>query len=208
MNAADVFDTLGLEYQRAWSHQPALHGTLAWFAATQPSGSRVLDIGCGTGVPVARTLAKAGMKVTGLDVSPVMVDIATPLIRQVASPEAVAKWDDLNRRPVPEAPEAVMLLDAFAKIDTLPPLRPLPTVVLRADKPWQPPSAPKEDLAAAGVTFVDWQAAEEQLAAALDAKLITETRSGHNIYAYSPALVIDAVRAVVDAVRSGATRLD
>ena len=77
MNAADVFDTLGLEYQRAWSHQPALHGTLAWFAATQPSGSRVLDIGCGTGVPVARTLAKAGMKVTGLDVSPVMVDIAT-----------------------------------------------------------------------------------------------------------------------------------
>ncbi|MFD9699530.1 class I SAM-dependent methyltransferase [Lentzea sp. NPDC059081] len=76
MNAAEVFDTLGLEYQRAWSHQPALHGTLAWFSATQPAGSRVLDIGCGTGVPVARTLAKAGMRVTGIDVSPVMVDIA------------------------------------------------------------------------------------------------------------------------------------
>ncbi|GLZ29822.1 methyltransferase [Lentzea sp. NBRC 105346] len=77
MEAAEVFDTLGLEYQRAWSHQPALHGTLAWLAATLPSGAQVLDVGCGTGVPVARTLAKAGMKVTGIDVSPVMVDLAT-----------------------------------------------------------------------------------------------------------------------------------
>ncbi|TWP50211.1 class I SAM-dependent methyltransferase [Lentzea tibetensis] len=77
MEAAEVFDTLGLEYQRAWSHQPALHGTLAWLVATLPSGSQVLDAGCGTGVPVARTLAKAGMKVTGVDVSPVMVELAS-----------------------------------------------------------------------------------------------------------------------------------
>lgn len=77
MDAAEVFDTLGLEYQRAWSHQPALHGTLAWLVATLPSGSQVLDVGSGTGVPVAKTLAKAGMKVTGIDVSPVMVDLAS-----------------------------------------------------------------------------------------------------------------------------------
>lgn len=138
----------------------------------------------------------------------VMVDTVTPLMREVASPEAVAMWDDFNRRSVPEAPEAVLLLDAFAKIDALPPLRPLPAVVLRADKPWQPPSIPKEELAAGGVTFVEWQASEERLAASLDAKLITETRSGHNIYAYSPALVIEAIREVVDAVRSGATHAD
>lgn len=77
MEAAEVFDTLGLEYQRAWSHQPALHGTLAWLVATLPSGSQVLDAGSGTGIPVARTLAKAGMKVTGIDVSPVMVELAS-----------------------------------------------------------------------------------------------------------------------------------
>ena len=45
----------------------------------------------------------------------VMVDAVTPLMREVASPEAVAKWDALNQRSVPEAPEAVMLLDAFAQ---------------------------------------------------------------------------------------------
>lgn len=138
----------------------------------------------------------------------VMLDSVTPLVRQVASPEAVAKWDALNRRSVPEAPEAVMLLDAFAKVDALPPRRPIPAVVLRSDKPWQPPSTPKQQLAAGGVTFVEWQASEERLAAALDAKLISETRSGHNIYAYSPALVVDAIKSVVDAVRSGAAGVD
>ncbi len=71
----------------------------------------------------------------------VMVDTVTPLMREVASPEAVAKWDAFNRRSVPEAPEAVMLLDAFAKIDAAAPLRELPAVVLAADKPWLPPSA-------------------------------------------------------------------
>ena len=60
----------------------------------------------------------------------VMVDAATPLMREVASPEAVAKWDAFNRRSAPEAPEAVMLIDAFAKIDATAPLRELPAVVL------------------------------------------------------------------------------
>lgn len=137
----------------------------------------------------------------------VMVDVVTPLMREVASPEAVAKWDEVNRRSVPEAPEGVLLLDAFAKIDATAPLRELPAVVLAADKPWQPPSTPKEDLALGGVTFVEWQASEHRLAAALNARLVTETHSGHNVYAYSPTLVIDAVREVVEAVRSGASRV-
>jgi pimeloyl-ACP methyl ester carboxylesterase len=87
----------------------------------------------------------------------VMVDTVTELMRQVASPEAVAKWDEINRRSVPEAPEAVMLIDAFAKIDAASPLRELPAVVLRADKPWQPPSAQKESDPVGGVTFADWE---------------------------------------------------
>ena len=135
----------------------------------------------------------------------VMVDAATPLIREVASPEAVAEWDASNRRSVPEAPEAVMLLDAFAKIDATPPLRELPAVVLSSDKPWQRPSALKEGDPVGGVTFADWQASEKLLAISLSAWLVTDTHSGHNIYAYSPQLVIDAIRQVVDAVRARKT---
>jgi pimeloyl-ACP methyl ester carboxylesterase len=136
----------------------------------------------------------------------VMVDTVTELMRQIASPEAVAKWDEFNRRSVPQAPEAVMLTDAFAKIGATSQLRELPAVVLSADKPWRPPSAAKESESAAGVTFADWEASGNLLATALNAKHVTKTRSGHNIHAYSPQLVIDAVREVVDAVRAGKTR--
>jgi D-alanyl-D-alanine carboxypeptidase len=132
-----------------------------------------------------------------------MVDALTPLIREVASPEALAEWDAFNRRSVSEAPEAIMVLDAFARIDAAAPLRELPAVVLASDKPWQPRSTAQESNPTAGVTFADWQASEKLLAASLGARFVGDTNSGHNIYAYSPQLVIDAIREVVDAVRSG-----
>jgi D-alanyl-D-alanine carboxypeptidase len=133
----------------------------------------------------------------------VMVDTVTPLMRQVAGPQAVAMWDAFNAKSVPAAPEAVMLIDAFAKIDAASPLRELPAVVLGADKPWQPPSAGNQSAPGAGVTFADWKASERLLAASLNAGFITRTNSGHGIHNYSPQLVIDAIREVVDAVRAG-----
>ena len=132
-----------------------------------------------------------------------MVDTVTPLMRQVVGPEALATWDASNRTSAPEAPEAVMLIDAFAKIDATPPLRELPAVVLSADKPWQPPSASKEGDPAGGVTFADWQTSERLLATSLNARLVATTKSGHNVYAYEPELVIDAIREVVESVRAG-----
>jgi ubiquinone/menaquinone biosynthesis C-methylase UbiE len=36
-------------------------------AATLPAGSRILDIGCGNGVPITAALVKAGQHVVGLD---------------------------------------------------------------------------------------------------------------------------------------------
>jgi pimeloyl-ACP methyl ester carboxylesterase len=136
----------------------------------------------------------------------VMVDAATQLIRHVASPQAVTTWSEINERSVPAAPEAVQLADAFAKIDAAAPLRKLPAVVLSADKPWQLPSASTTSAAATGVTFADWQESQRLLAASLEARHVERTNSGHNIYAYSPQLVIDAIQVVVDAVRGGSTR--
>ncbi len=44
-----------------------------------PSGARVLDLGCGSGVPVARELAKRS-RVTGVDISPSQIARARTLV--------------------------------------------------------------------------------------------------------------------------------
>ena len=43
-------------------------------------GARVLDLGCGCGVPVSRMLAEAGCSTTGVDVSDVQVERARRLV--------------------------------------------------------------------------------------------------------------------------------
>ena len=74
-------------------------------------------------------------------------------------------------------------------------------MVLSADKPWRidllPPEATHDEM----VTFQDWLTALDRLAVDLDADHVTATNSGHDIEAYNPALVVDAIRTVVDDVR-------
>lgn len=43
------------------------------FAAQLPAGGSVLDIGCGTGQPIARHLLERGFAVTGIDTSPTLI---------------------------------------------------------------------------------------------------------------------------------------
>jgi len=47
-----------------------------------PDRAEVLDLGCGCGIPVAKTLAAHGHQVTGLDVSEVQVNRARRLVPQ------------------------------------------------------------------------------------------------------------------------------
>ncbi|WP_147111364.1 class I SAM-dependent methyltransferase [Tateyamaria sp. syn59] len=49
---------------------------LARFAAALPDGARVLDLGCGTGDPIARWFMAEGFEVTGVDFSEPMLAIA------------------------------------------------------------------------------------------------------------------------------------
>jgi SAM-dependent methyltransferase len=54
-----------------------------WLAALRdrlPDGGAVLDLGCGCGVPVARSLAAAGYQVTGVDISEVQIERARHLV--------------------------------------------------------------------------------------------------------------------------------
>jgi SAM-dependent methyltransferase len=43
------------------------------FASLLPPGARVLDIGCGSGQPIARYLIDRGFEVTGVDASPTLI---------------------------------------------------------------------------------------------------------------------------------------
>lgn len=92
--AATVFDALGAEYERAFAGSAAHHASLDRLLEHLAPGSRVLDVGSGTGVPTARRLAAAGHRVVGVDVSPVMTALAP---RQV--PEAEFRCGDIRELP-------------------------------------------------------------------------------------------------------------
>ncbi|MGW1817477.1 class I SAM-dependent methyltransferase [Streptomyces sp. NPDC002125] len=75
--AAEAFDAIGADYERAFAGSDAHRASLERLLEQLAPRSRVLDVGSGTGRPTAHTLAGAGHEVLGVDVSPVMVDLAT-----------------------------------------------------------------------------------------------------------------------------------
>lgn len=71
-----AFDAIGPRYSEAF---PAKSGQLAAgrrLLGELPSGSRVLDIGCGIGDPTTRQLAAGGLDVTAIDLSDGMLTLA------------------------------------------------------------------------------------------------------------------------------------
>ncbi|MGW0606007.1 class I SAM-dependent methyltransferase [Streptomyces sp. NPDC002640] len=72
-----LFDALGAEYEKAFAGSEAHHASLEWLLGRLAPGSGVLDVGSGTGRPTAEVLAAAGHDVLGVDVSPVMVELAS-----------------------------------------------------------------------------------------------------------------------------------
>lgn len=58
-------------YVDRWSDKP-WHGR---FVTALPAGASVLDLGCGSGSPVARYLVDCGLRVTGVDSSPTLISL-------------------------------------------------------------------------------------------------------------------------------------
>ncbi|CAL9635204.1 Trans-aconitate 2-methyltransferase [Streptomyces sp. enrichment culture] len=73
---AEAFDAIGDRYDEAFPHKEGQVQAADWLAQRLPSGARVLDLGCGTGLPTARQLADAGCRVVGVDLSEGMVELA------------------------------------------------------------------------------------------------------------------------------------
>jgi SAM-dependent methyltransferase len=73
---AEAFDAIGHRYDDAFPHKDGQLAAGEWLASALPADSRVLDLGCGTGLPTCRQLVAAGHRVVGVDLSRTMVSLA------------------------------------------------------------------------------------------------------------------------------------
>jgi pimeloyl-ACP methyl ester carboxylesterase len=194
-----------------------LHSLLS--AAGEAAGPYVL-VGHSYGGLIVRLYASTYPKeVSGL----VLVDALSEGLRDAETPN---QWAIQRKLIEGELRESVILYPALERIDVYRsldqvrdafPLRSIPLVVLSADRPWGPqipsmiaagklPSDVPPDFGY--VTDAAQKKAQEQLANLVsNAKHITNTNSGHEIHKEQPQLVIDAIRQVIEAVRSGDRQL-
>src|SRR3954462_5378138 len=71
-----AFDRIGEHYDEAFPHKDGQLTAGEWLLERLEPGSRILDVGCGTGMPTARQLAHAGHEVIGVDISDEMLRLA------------------------------------------------------------------------------------------------------------------------------------
>lgn len=76
VSAETLFNYLGKRYEDAYANSPNLESVIQNDLDGLKPGSLVLDVGCGTGKPVAAMVASAGHVVYGIDVAEEMVKIA------------------------------------------------------------------------------------------------------------------------------------
>ncbi|KAK6352251.1 hypothetical protein TWF730_009082 [Orbilia blumenaviensis] len=109
---ADFYSSLGSNYETAFGHDSGLVNFVHKILAHLPPRASVLDIGCGTGKPVASTLAEAGCSVTGIDISGVMVELS-----RKAVPDGKFEVADMLQYEPPEGTQfdaVLSLLSLFA----------------------------------------------------------------------------------------------
>lgn len=149
----------------------------------------------------------------------VLVDALTEGLREAETPEQWAIQRVLMEGDMRESLALYPDLEridpdrSFGQVRVAAPLRPLPLIILSADRPWGPqiPSLIAAGTLSANVppdfgyiTDAAQKEAQEKLAKLVpNAKHITNTNSGHEIHKEQPQLVIDSIHQVVDAVRSG-----
>ena len=71
-----TFDALNITYEKAYHNNPFKKACIEKAISLLPPHARVLDVGCGTGVPVSQMLSNAGLEVYGFDISPKMICVS------------------------------------------------------------------------------------------------------------------------------------
>jgi len=74
------YDALSVRYDQAYGADTKYPQWLTDLTVRLPAHGHVLDVGCGSGNPVARDLVAAGHRVTGVDISEVQVRRARDLV--------------------------------------------------------------------------------------------------------------------------------
>jgi pimeloyl-ACP methyl ester carboxylesterase len=193
-----------------------LHGLLT---AAGEAGPYVLVAHSYGGLVVRLYTSTYPKDVSGL----VLVDALSEALRDAETPQ---QWAVQRKLVQGDDPESLALYPALERIDVdrscdqlraAPALHSMPIVVLSADHPWGPQV---KAMIAAGKLPADvppdygyvvdaaQKEAQERLAKLVpNEKHVTKTNSGHEIHKEQPQLVIDAVREVVEAVRSGRREL-
>ena len=92
-----VYDRTAEAFTRHRHGSTLEDGWLVRFVAALPSGGHVLDLGCGSGVPIAQRLLELGFHVTGADFSPRMLALASAAFPQATWVEADMRRLDLGR---------------------------------------------------------------------------------------------------------------
>ncbi|KAJ9627095.1 hypothetical protein H2203_003556 [Taxawa tesnikishii (nom. ined.)] len=82
----DVFDELNMTYEHAYGDNSFKISIVSNAIPLLPKSSdpnppKVLDVGCGTGVPVSEMLANAGLDVHGFDIAPEMVKLVQSRVK-------------------------------------------------------------------------------------------------------------------------------
>jgi len=70
------FDEIGKRYDESFVERDAQLAEGAWLIDQLAKPARVLDLGCGSGLPTAKQLLDAGIEVVGTDESSVMLELA------------------------------------------------------------------------------------------------------------------------------------
>lgn len=83
-------------------------GWLERFCGLLPAGGRVLDLGCGSGRPMAEYLIGLGFDVTGMDFAPAMLDLA-----RARFPAATWREGDMRALDLGEVFDGVLAWNSF-----------------------------------------------------------------------------------------------
>ncbi len=84
------YDALSVRYDEAYGGESKYRAWIDKLLERLDAGSRVLDVGCGSGLPLARKLAQAGHAVTGVDISEVQIRRARALVPEAEFVQADA----------------------------------------------------------------------------------------------------------------------